>query len=443
MKTRRRRGHRDLSISALCLCSFICGFAFAQKPFEAGGFLDTSSVVYARTPNPSDAYAAGATHFQLWSHAKLSDRISWRGQVDFRLDTHLDVDRHRWLDLSERGLRRPAGEISEFYFDLKLGRVDLRAGKQQIRWGRADGYNPTDNLLPYDYLDTFNDERLAVPALKADAYLGKAQLEAAWAPFYTPTRLPLFGQRWFPRLPTTQTVSLAPQEPPTEVELSYRDAGGALPARTFGNGQWGIRWNQLLPRAEFSFSYFDGFDDIAFFRPSIMPVLLAPQPQFLVSLNREYFRVRVAGADFASELGPFGIRGEMAYFDQTDPTNLDRLLFVVGLDRSWGDWFAIVQYMGQKVSGSAQNEPVFPDLGLRSTMLWRVERTLSPSRSLEVKGALRLRDGDFFIQPMYSVALANKWRLKIGATIFGGPEDGYLGQFRDNSHLIVQLRYTF
>jgi hypothetical protein len=363
--------------------------------------------------------------------------------VDFRLDTHLDVDRHRWLDLSERGLRRPAGEISEFYFDLKLGRVDLRAGKQQIRWGRADGYNPTDNLLPYDYLDTFNDERLAVPALKADAYLGKAQLEAAWAPFYTPTRLPLFGQRWFPRLPTTQTVSLAPQEPPTEVELSYRDAGGALPARTFGNGQWGIRWNQLLPRAEFSFSYFDGFDDIAFFRPSIMPVLLAPQPQFLVSLNREYFRVRVAGADFASELGPFGIRGEMAYFDQTDPTNLDRLLFVVGLDRSWGDWFAIVQYMGQKVSGSAQNEPVFPDLGLRSTMLWRVERTLSPSRSLEVKGALRLRDGDFFIQPMYSVALANKWRLKIGATIFGGPEDGYLGQFRDNSHLIVQLRYTF
>jgi hypothetical protein len=133
----------------------------------------------------------------------------------------------------------------------------------------------------------------------------------------------------------------------------------------------------------------------------------------------------------------------MAYFDQTDPANLDRLLFVVGLDRSWGDWFAIVQYAGQKVSGPVPNEPVFPDLGLRSTMLWRIERTLGPSGSFEVKGALRLRDGDFLIQPFYSIALANKWRLRIGATLFGGPEDGYLGQFRDNSHLILQPRYSF
>jgi hypothetical protein len=428
---------------SLCFCVLVCRPVFAQKPFEVGGFLEGSAQAFARKPNPSDTYATGAAHFQLWSHAKLSDRISWRGRVDFRLDTHLDVDRHRWLDISQRGLRQPAGEISEFYLDVKLGRVDLRAGKQEIRWGRADGFNPTDNLIPYDYLDTFADERVAAPALKADAYAGKAKFEAAWVPFYTPTRLPLFGQRWFPRLPATTLAILTPEPPPPTIDLTFKDAGGPVPPRTFGNGQWGVRWNQLLPRAEFSLSYFDGFDDIAFFRSSIIPLELTPRPRVQISLSREYYRVRVAGADFASEIGPFGIRGEMAYFDQTDPANLDHLLFVVGLDRSWGDWFAIVQYAGQKVSGPVPNEPVFPDLGLRSTMLWRIERTLGPSRSFEVKGALRLRDGDFLIQPLYSIALANKWRLKIGATIFGGPEDGYFGQFRENSHLILQLRYTF
>jgi len=102
-----------------------------------------------------------------------------------------------------------------------------------------------------------------------------------------------------------------------------------------------------------------------------------------------------------------------------------------------------VQYAGQKASGKIQGPAVFPDLGLRSTMIYRVERTLGPSRSLEVKGALRLRDGDFLVQPLYNVALSNQWRLKLGCTIFAGAQDTYLGQFRDNSRLNLQLIYTF
>ena len=51
-----------------------------------------------------------------------------------------------------------------------------------MRWGRADGFNPTDNLLPYDYLDTFSEERIAVPALKADAYWQDSRFELAWIP---------------------------------------------------------------------------------------------------------------------------------------------------------------------------------------------------------------------------------------------------------------------
>ena len=434
------------------VCVFLClggpsgpagGTASGQKRFEYGGFLEASTQVYPRTPNPADTHAIGAGRFQLWSRATLNNRISWRGRVDFQLDTHLDVYRNRWTDLTQRGLRQPAGALSEFYVDMKLGKVDLRAGKQEIRWGRADGFNPTDNLIPYDYLDTFADERLAVPALKGDIYVGNAHFEAVWVPIYTPTRLPLLGQRWFPSLPATTQAPPGPGMDPVTFDLTYQDAGGPLPARTFANGQWGVRWNQLIPRAEFSFSYFDGFDDIAFFRTSILPLSPPPRPRQLVSLGREYYRVHVAGADFASQLGPFGVRGEAAYFGQTDPDNRDHLLYVVGLDRSWGDWFAIVQYAGQNVSGSLPSTVLFPDLGLRSTMLYRVERTLGPSRSFEVKGALRLRDGDFFLQPLYNVALANKWRLKIGATLFGGSRDGYLGQFRENSHLTMQLRYTF
>ena len=424
--------------------TLLCGveIARAQKAWEYGGFLEQGGRIYYRRPNPSDTHAQAGARFQFWTKAAISNRLSWRGTWDFRLDTHHDVDRHRWLDVAQRGLRKPAGSLSEFYFDLRLNHLDLRLGKQTIRWGRADGFNPTDNLLPYDYVDTFSDERIAVPALKADAYWQNSRFELTYIPVFTPTRLPLLNQRWFPRLPGSGAFSLTPDAPPVEVDLAYRDGEREFPPSTWGSGQWGVRWNQLVPGAEFSLSYFDGFDDLAFFQP-VAAFSPLPRPNLLVTLNREYYRVRVVGADLASELGPFGMRGELAYFDQTDPSNRDHLLFVIGLDRSWGDWFAIVQYAGQYLPGSSVPAAVFPDLGLRSTMLIRVERNLGPSRSLELQGAIRLLDGDFMVQPIYNIALSNRWRLKLGARFLAGPASGFLGQYRDSSSLDLQLRYTY
>jgi len=435
-----RRLSRALFLGAVCFAGGAS--ARAQFAWEYGGFVEQVAQAYARRPNPSDSHAISAGRLQLWTRATLGPRLSWRGSLDFGLDTHRNVDRRRWTDLSQQGLLQPAGSVTEFYVDAKLGKADLRLGKQEIRWGRADGFNPTDNLVPYNYLDTFSDQRIAVPALKADIYVKQARFEAAWIPFYTPTRLPLLNQRWFPRLPARTFIPVDGER--VEAGLFYRDGRLALPPRTFGNGQWGARWNQLVPRAEFSISYFDGFDDIAFFRPEAAPLPeLAQTPRLLVRLNREYHRVRIVGADFASGFGPLGIRGEMAYFDQTDPGNRDHLLFVLGLDRTWGDWFAIIQYAGQKVSQKLAGSAVFPDLGLRSTALLRIERNMGPSRSFEMKVALRLRDGDFMLQPFYNVALSNRWRLKVGATLFGGTREGFLGQYRDSSHLNLQLRYTF
>jgi hypothetical protein len=334
--------------------------------------------------------------------------------------------------------------LRELYVTAKLGAVDVRLGKQEIRWGRADGFNPTDNLMPYDYLNIVAEERIPVPAVKVDAYIRDTRLEAAWIPWFTPTRLPLLNQRWFPRLPTSTQLPLGPMGEVVDVDLTFQDGHVDFPARTFSNGQWGLRWNQLVSGGEFSLSYFDGFDDLPVFQPtaSLLPSL-EPRPQVLVTLNREYHRLRVFGADFASALGPFGVRGELAYFDQTGPINRDRLVFIVGLDRTWGDWFAIVQYTDQIPARDFQDGLVFPDQGLRASILYRIERTLSASQSIDIKGGIGVRDRGFLVQMGYSVALADAWRLKAGITLLGGPRTSYLGQYRDNNSVNLQLRYSF
>jgi hypothetical protein len=433
LKRRSKPGISAWDCIPFVLCLLSSSSAFSQEPYECRGFLQESARAFARKPNPSDTYTEAATHSQFWCRAGFKKNYSFRGTFDFRFDTHNNVDRRRWLDVDQRGIRRPAGAVSELYLDARLGRMDLRVGRQQIRWGRADGFNPTDNAVPYDYLDSLADERLAVPALKADVYFDRTSLEGVWVPFYTPTRLPILGQRWFPHLPREAQG----------FDLVYRDLGGPFPAATLGNGQWGLRYNQILSRGEFSFSYFDGFDDIPFFRSEAALLPGSARPTALISLRREYYRVRVAGLDFASGIGPIGIRGEAAYFDQSDPDNLDHVLYIVGVDKAWGEWFAVLQYAGQKANGRFAGQAVFPDLGLRSTLICRIERTMGPSRSLEIKGALSLHDGDLFLQPVYTVTLSNRWRLKVGAIVFAGEKDGYLGQFRDNSHINLELKYAF
>ena len=73
----------------------------------------------------------------------------------------------------------------------------------------------------------------------------------------------------------------------------------------------------------------------------------------------------------------------------------------------------------------------------------RASRSLGPATSFEIKGALRLRDGDFYLQPIYTVALSNRWRLDLGGAAFGGPASGFFGQYAENAHASVRLRYTF
>lgn len=366
-------------------------------------------------------------------------RASW----DFRADSHTDVDESRWLDVEQRSLRWPAGALGDLYLDVTLGRLDVRLGKQEIRWGRADGFNPTDNLTPFDYLDPFLARRIAVPAAKADVQIGSSSLEAAWIPFFTPTRLPLLNKRWFPRLPASTTLPLGPFGQQVPLGVTYRDGSIRFPARTLANGQWGVRWNQLLPRGELSLSYFDGFDDVASFRGTTEVDLLAPVLHAVASLNREYGRLRVVGFDFATELGPVGIRGEVAGFEEMNPEDRDRLVYIVGFDRSWSAWSVVVEYTDRIGGSTPAATPIFPDLGLKSTLLARTVWTVGRSRSIEVKGALRLRDGDFLLQPLYTVALTDVWRLEVSAMVIAGSETGYFGQYRNNDSVALQLRYAF
>lgn len=84
-------------------------------------------------------------------------------------------------------------ELREAYVDVRLGRLDLRLGKQIIVWGRADRLNPTDNLTPRNFTllaPDDNDQRVGITGMKASYYLGGFSPDRHLAPGVHPLLYP-------------------------------------------------------------------------------------------------------------------------------------------------------------------------------------------------------------------------------------------------------------
>lgn len=76
--------------------------------------------------------------------------------------------------------------LREVYMDLYFKNFDLRIGKQQVVWGKADGVFITDIVSPLNLteflLPDFDEIRIGVVAAKLDYYIGNSTLEAIWIP---------------------------------------------------------------------------------------------------------------------------------------------------------------------------------------------------------------------------------------------------------------------
>lgn len=424
------------------VCLAISGSApAADEPWKFQGALEFQSLAFVARPNPTDTYWQGTvlSTFSVQRRWDKHGKIFFSGAAE--IDSHHDVARTRFIDWNERDLRTSVLRVQELYWERRIGPVDLRMGRQQIRWGRADAFNPTDNLEPYDFLAPFSERRLPVTALKADLYLAQSHVEAAWIPFYAPSRLPLLGQRWFPRIRINGDSPLFPGEDRGLSPFFLADGNRRYPALRLEHSQGALRWNVTAPGGEFSVSYYDGINDL----PFVVPRLQLDKPPVIgIVLNREYHRQRILGADFAGSLGAWGTRGEAAYVISPDRREDAYVSYVLGLDRQKGRWFTILQWAGQwLVRRGTSPQPASFDRGLGRALLLRTQYELRTDESLELLALLRLPAGDNAWRLTYSRKLSDRWQLQLRGLVFAGTQAGFLGQYRDSSHMDTRLIYRW
>ena len=227
-------------------------------------------------------------------------------------------------------------KLREAYADLSLGRFNLRMGQQIIAWGRADGINPTHNITPRDYFvrsSEADDMNMGNFMLRSRySPIEKIRVEAIWVPVYKYSvyRFDLF-------------------ETPDYVHFKE----SSLPSVTLKNGSFAARVEFLFNRFDGSVSWFRGYDPMPGIERGTLPVM--PTEDITINMYARAFRQQTLGLDFSSGMGSFGVRGEAAlripdseYDGEIFAPGPD-LRYVLGIDRTMGDFSFVVMYAGQYV----------------------------------------------------------------------------------------------
>lgn len=362
-----------------------------------------------------------STTHELDSDGPFGSGMFW-GKVTRSLNQKVSVLADGWLSVRgpfEDGHAR--GELREGFVTYSSGPIEIRAGRQIIAWGRADGINPTDNLTSQDFtalVPDDSDRRVGSTAVRLTYSFHDISATAIWLPEFRSHRIPVpsgFGD-------------LEPYE------------------SDWGAKQFAVRVEQTGGAVDWSASVFHGRDLHADLQPD---------------LSLAHNDVTVIGADAAGNLGRYGLRAEAAYVVTGDRHGIDPfiknpfLLVVAGGDRTIGEHLNVnLQYLYKFVT---QFEPPRPDpLAMAASTMSGQMRSHQHGASARVSykwfhdtleaevaaaGYALPRGG--VVRPKITYAVSDRMKLLVGGELYRGNAMSTFGMLRDNSGAFAEVRWSF
>ena len=224
----------------------ICVAPSWAQNFQSGGFFEDRTLFYPQSAPNDNGYVVNDALFRWEGSYKAASWLTFSSALDFRTDSHRQVEREWRFDVDDRSTQRPAFSLRQMNATIHKGKFTAEIGRQFIRWGKADILNPTDRFAPRDYLSNVVDaDYLGVAAARLTVTAGSNTLDLVWQPWSTPSRIPLLNQRW-----TTVPEQFA--------GFGIVNGGARYP----GGSQYGARWNHVGSEFEYSACFFDGFNNL-------------------------------------------------------------------------------------------------------------------------------------------------------------------------------------
>ncbi|MDH4219997.1 MAG: hypothetical protein OEY18_01715 [Candidatus Aminicenantes bacterium] len=388
-----------------------------EKPYELNGYLRGTFYV-GKVPDKNDAEIKSG-----YGEASMKLRVRKQDFGDAFAEVRFRRGHEFRKNITEINLR-------EAYVNAYLGSFDFRIGHQIVVWGRADGWNPTDNITPRNMLIRSPDEddrRLANFLIRSYYNRHPLRFEVIWVPSYSPSYIP------------TDLISFPPG-------MTLGDP--VYPDSKLKNSAFAFRLNLEFPSIDGSISYFNGHNPL--------PGITADLPKILtneVILNvfHKSYRVHILGGDFSTVVaGSFGLRGELAfriphkdYKEHLHVPNPD-LQYVVGIDKELVENFSVIlQYIGRYVFDFSElEEPSTPFerlryvIALKNRLITFQQYDLSHSFScraawdllnetmtIEAFGMVNFTSNEVLFRPKMSYDIADALTFTLGVELYSGPDD--------------------
>ncbi|MCP5062388.1 MAG: hypothetical protein GY936_07995 [Ignavibacteriae bacterium] len=333
--------------------------------------------------------------------------------------------------------------LREAYLDLYFDDFDLRVGKQQIVWGKADGVFITDIVSPKNLfqflLPEFDEIRIGVIGAKFDYYIGDNTFELVWLSVFSPTILPRSNSIWAPEL------SFAV---PHTFDYSQQNVNASLE-----NSEIFAKYSALTEHIDFEIMAGYMWDDDPTMYSSLPPNVSSIMN---LTLTPEHNRITLGGGSFSTTLGPLVLRGEGAYYlgKKFNSTNLmvnngviekDYIHYMIGTDFNLFDINFSTQFIQKAIID--YDEVIAPNVLFKDefnnmmTFLARYS-TLNETLDLEFFSYYDFEYDGALIRPRMLYDYSDAINLQLGANIFTGTE-GSFGQYNKNDMIYGKIIYSF
>jgi len=490
---------------AVCGCSFVgaqdFGFGFDDTetvsskpsvPVKIGG-----EIAVELSPYVHDFKKEGTQAISFW------DMFS--GSLDFTLSGsnieafaafNLNADSISELWNADEMLSDPTYTpliMDEAFLRAYIGPVNIEAGLRKLSWGKADIPGPLDVTNPMDYTDLryISDImgcKIAQPMLHVTWNTGDfSKLEGVFIPNFAGHRFAEDG-RWAPSQYANMYSTAEKGILDRAIELNpalamlvqamYPQAAGSFSGISIEypdtgkleNFQAGLRYTTTIGSIDIGGQYFYG----KLFRPSftiggvdefiadLISSNMPPDPgNFIVNTSLlepqiKYNRYHQIGIDYAQVLFGFNVRAEAAIHLTEDLAGDDGSVqnpFI-----GWSIGFDRHLFMGinanvqcnetiRLLNNKIGSNPILDAEADTDATATRLTMQLSKKflrDNLESKATViwDIENSDCYIIPAL-VWTAGNMTSELSAGIFAGKESGELGQYWENSFIMLAVKYQF
>lgn len=383
-----------------------------ESPFQFNGFVDTYHAVQAEHP-----------HDFTTSRTRLRAEL----RVDYEnayLFTSLNGVHNSILE------DRTGVQLQEAYFNYQNDFLEIRAGRQIVVWGVADGLRVTDLISPVDYTEfmssDYDDMRMAVDGFRIKYPGERMNAEIVYVPVPRYFQMPLGEDNpWRPNLPE-------------KAGLDFPEG----PDAKFKNGDFGTRVSFFLSNLDFSIS--------ALHTHNQSPVsVVEPVSMDSVVIHGIHESMTMIGGDMSMPIGEFVLRAEIAeyfgealgYASNLDYARKNTFNALGGIDWYAGDnWTFMVQYLHKYIADYSHNLAAEKN---SSEMTFRISKELlNNTLKLSLYGVFDIDNLGYYGRASGDYSVTDQVMLSLGYDHFGGKR-GQLASYDKNREVWAKAKYYF